>query len=568
MKGVFVDLNKLIRQLTQDQQSRVKHEDPWSIMIFNRSDKEYTHKNLKSENSSFMWFQLLIEVLLGMETHFETKNELIDICKNQYKNNTKFLAIIDEFQKFYNGTNAIWWYTRESCFYYLLNKALRIQNIDILFIFRFFIKDLFNELTREHRKLKQSSSNEQFNRVFRGQVISTDELSRMKKSIGEFISINSFFSASKNRKYAIDFTKQAQSSKDVQQILYDIQIDVHLSTKPFADVTHLSYYKTEKEIIFMLGTIFRITNVVYSDKYSIWVACISLCSDNDHDLRDLFAYQKEKISRSSGNIASLGDILLRMGDFDKAKQYYNRILNELATNERSVANCYFGLGNVAIEQDNHQQALVYHLKALDIRRKFLKDDHRNIASSCNQIGDVYQRLNQYDKALEYTQIGLQIRLKYLGNNDVDSAQSYRQLGVIYYRLEKHDLALSNCRKAHEIYTKVLPKNHPDLAENLGYMGYIYEAIGQYDLALQYLGESLMIVKKSLPEYHADIGVILEAIGSVFSHKHNYISALDYFNQSLDIFHKSLQPTHKFTQGVQQRIQQAKQLLLQSSQQKN
>jgi len=139
-------LNELIRNIVQDQKQRGKDEDSFAIAILNRSDKEYTHKNLKS----------------------------------------------------YNRTKAIWWYTRESCLYRILNKALRVQNIDVLFAFRFFIRDLYNELTKEHGKLKDSL-NHRFIQVFRGQVISIEEFTRMKASIGEFISINSFFSASKNR---------------------------------------------------------------------------------------------------------------------------------------------------------------------------------------------------------------------------------------------------------------------------------------------------------------------------------------------------------------------------------
>ncbi|CAM4852394.1 unnamed protein product, partial [Rotaria magnacalcarata] len=86
------------------------------------------------------------------------------------------------------SNQAVWWYTRDSFVYRLLNKALRVQNIDLLFLFRFFIRDIEVQL-----KQYQCSS---LVRVYRGQLMSTDELDQLKMSLGEYISVNSFFSLS------------------------------------------------------------------------------------------------------------------------------------------------------------------------------------------------------------------------------------------------------------------------------------------------------------------------------------------------------------------------------------
>ena len=40
---------------------------------------------------------------------------------------------LDEFQKQYSPTNAVYWYTKNSFIYRLLNKAIRTRNIDILY---------------------------------------------------------------------------------------------------------------------------------------------------------------------------------------------------------------------------------------------------------------------------------------------------------------------------------------------------------------------------------------------------------------------------------------------------
>ncbi|CAF1279573.1 unnamed protein product [Adineta steineri] len=56
----------------------------------------------------FMWFQLFIEVLFRMHHKSNARQELIDICKEQYQNNSEELLIINEFEKTYKTKNAIW----------------------------------------------------------------------------------------------------------------------------------------------------------------------------------------------------------------------------------------------------------------------------------------------------------------------------------------------------------------------------------------------------------------------------------------------------------------------------
>ena len=108
--------------------------------------------SLQAHNAIFMWFQLFIEVLLRMHHKSSDRKELIDICKKNYKGNKQEMKIINGFEKKYKADNAIWWYTREACFYRMMNKALRVQDYDILFAFRFFITDIAKQLKNEHEK--------------------------------------------------------------------------------------------------------------------------------------------------------------------------------------------------------------------------------------------------------------------------------------------------------------------------------------------------------------------------------------------------------------------------------
>ncbi|CAF3948275.1 unnamed protein product [Rotaria sp. Silwood2] len=211
VNGVFIERAKLVAKISKYQVGRNKVEDGASISVITSGSQ-----SLQVRNAIFMWFQLFIEVLLRMHHKSNDRKELLDICKKSYKGNQQEMKIIDEFEKNYKSENAIWWYTRESCFYRMMNKALRAQDFDMLFALRFFITDIAKQIKNEHDKFIRTSENRNKIRVYRGQLIGNDEFELMKNSIGEFVSMNSFFSTSRNRPTALDFSRTTAKTDNVQ----------------------------------------------------------------------------------------------------------------------------------------------------------------------------------------------------------------------------------------------------------------------------------------------------------------------------------------------------------------
>ncbi|CAF0942964.1 unnamed protein product [Didymodactylos carnosus] len=160
----------------------------------------------------------------------------------------KFLTIT-ELTDTYVPSTVIWRYTRECCIFKLLNKAPRVRNINILFAFRCLIADILNQLKGTQKK----SLNRKF-QMYCGQAKGKDELKTLLASIREFISMNSFLSTSKNRDVAISFAKSGEESP---AILFEIDIDTCQLTKPFADITNMSYFQTKEEVLFMLISYFE-----------------------------------------------------------------------------------------------------------------------------------------------------------------------------------------------------------------------------------------------------------------------------------------------------------------------
>jgi hypothetical protein len=199
----------------------------------------------------------------------------------------------------------------------MLNKALCVQDIHSLLLFRFLIRDLGQQLER-HRCLSRLT-------LYRGQLMSKDELERLKQLRGELISINSFLSTSLKRHVALQFL---QESTDLQRVLFEIDADPRLpGVKPFANISSLSFFSQEEGILSMFGSIFRILNI-QQDQNRVWIIQLKLSSDQDHNLKRVVDYIRDENGQGETDLCTLGNVLYRMGKFDVAEKYYRRYLNQ------------------------------------------------------------------------------------------------------------------------------------------------------------------------------------------------------------------------------------------------
>ncbi|CAF1178735.1 unnamed protein product [Didymodactylos carnosus] len=552
VRSVVTQLNELVSNIIQDQKRREKIEEPLAMTIFKREEATYT--DLKSENANFMWFQLFIDVLIRLEQSAVSKTELVLLGKEIYKGNEQELDIIEEFDKNYKPSKAIWWYTRECFLFRLLNKGFRVQDIDILFAYRFLITDMYKQLKQTQSETVQL---EPVIHVYRGQAISIDELNHMKTSIGELISMSSFFSTSLQRETAVSFLRLANLTDLLQLVLFEIKADRRIKAKPFANITQLSFFQDEQEICFCFGSIFRIQNVVYDKQNNFWIVRLELCNDDDHDLRFVYAYMKNEMGEETG-LLSLGKLLWKVGNHYKAEMYYTRLLDELEDDDPDLATCYEGLGNIADDRSQFDQAINMHTKALEIRKKTLSPKDKIIAFSYVNIGVVYTKNNELDLALKNYLKALDI---VSGSQDLTTATIYNNIGELYRKKAQYDLACQHLSKSLSIRRALLPENHPGIAVSYSTIGNVCCEIGDYQSALVNYQKTLDIRLKTIPKQR-DTGKTYRNIAIVYELCHQYQSALFNYNQALRIWQQLLEPTHPDILKVKEEIKQVNQKLYQ------
>ncbi len=130
-------------------------------------------------NGQFVFSQVLFDCLLRLKYNETDRAELISCCKCEHEGNHIELQNIREFVKDYTADKALRWYTKDTFFYKSLNAALRKQNIHMTFLFRGFISDI-------QEQLRKYQSNKVLT-VYRGQMMSNEELERLKLSMGKLI---------------------------------------------------------------------------------------------------------------------------------------------------------------------------------------------------------------------------------------------------------------------------------------------------------------------------------------------------------------------------------------------
>jgi tetratricopeptide (TPR) repeat protein len=370
--------------------------------------------------------------------------------------------------------------------------------------------------------------------------MSKDEVQMLRNSINQFISINSFLSASIDRYVALGFLQG--DSDDLEQVLFEIDADPTVTTKPFADITQFSYFKKEKEVLIMVGSIFRIVDV-FDDDSGVWIIRMTLCSDDDHALKTIFEHMKSEHGGGEKNLLSFGNVLADMGKFDEAEKYYLRLLHHLSPNDPDIARCYHGLGNVTDEKGDYDSSLEWHEKSLQLRIKSLRSDHPHLAPSYISIGCAHFNKGDYEQALVSYNKAYDIIKKAFGESHPDIAMCLNNMGCVYEREENYSKALECHKNALEIRKEYLPEHHPDVGQSHHNTGNIYRSLGQFDLALEHYNDSLTIKIKSLPSQHRDIALTLENIGNIHKDKGNLEEALSYYKKAATIYHHSLSPTH-------------------------
>ncbi|CAF1480451.1 unnamed protein product [Adineta steineri] len=508
VKGVYTEI-KSIRQALK--KSGHDCDQNTISMSFVPSSGGKTSENLDQLDQSFMYTQILKEILLTIDFEPVHINGFIRYFREQFIGNNLELKNVDKIEREYRLHTPIWWYTYQSFLYSTLNRSLRTMDVELIVSMGFFIHDLHQHLAELHSTQFAGHDHTTSFSVYRGQGLSQKDFDQMLKTKGGLLSFNNFLSTSTNRQVSLSFAQQTMETSDMVGILFVMNIDPSVPSTPFANVRDVSYFEGEEEILFSMHSIFRIRQLEQMNENNrLWQVDLTLTSDNDPQLRSLTERIREEIFPHLTGWYRLGNLLIKTGQFNKAQQIFEIMLDQ-TTNDRDKANIYHMLGLVKDNQEENAEALTFYEKSNEILQKILPPTHSDVATSYNNIGSMYWKMNENSKALSSYEKALEIRQKTLPENDPLLATSYNNIGGVYDNMGEYLKALFYYEKALEIKQKVLPAGHPSLATSYSNIGWAYKYINDYSKALSFFERALDIRKRSLPPNHPDLESVRKSI---------------------------------------------------------
>jgi hypothetical protein len=200
---------------------------------------------------------------------------MLDRWYQYYQDDPRALVIIRRFAKQYRSADAVRWYTKDSFIYRFVNEMLRSGAIEMSHSVRFYIADLSAQLAE--LKCKQRELMKGVKVLYRGFRQSTQELEALETLVGSAIVTKTFMSTSWDIEVAVFFAGINQLQSDESQpLLLELTVGFDSVSVIAADISSLSNFPEEREVLFDIGTKFRVEMVTFDSLHNIWVCQLSV----------------------------------------------------------------------------------------------------------------------------------------------------------------------------------------------------------------------------------------------------------------------------------------------------
>ena len=568
--GIYARLDDLCESI--EEQVDAFDKQLQTISVFQQNQK--STKDLSKQSGEFLWLQAFHHIINRLPKNPKGKQDLIEICRSYYRGNIKELKLIDEFERDYRSEEAIRWYSKESFVYKLINKALRTEDIDQLYTFRFFIADLSQSLNQEHNKILVSD--EKILTVYRGAILDKEEFDKLEENEGKLISTSGYLSTSRLRSAALPFANKRTKRLDIQHVLFEINCDVQGigKTITFADIDQFSEYRNKEEVLFDLNTCFTIESIEQNDSFQLIKMNVS---NEGYKITENFLTEIQDSSEVVSTSIIFGILMTNVGKYSKAQNYfqqlliepdgddiawiefwmgwayycngqwtkarehydhaYNRMIEAEPARENDSAKVLNNIGLILCDQGECDKALDCHQRALKIREELDPSNQDAICESLANIGLTLCRQGKYDDALDYCKIALEIHERLYPYDNLPDAIILNNIGEILYNQGKYDESLGYYQRASRMGQALYPSEHVNIAVIFNNIGRILHERGKYDEAIDYYRRALNMLEKLYPLDHPSIGESLLLMGACYRNQNRRTEALDCYHRASTIFEK-------------------------------
>jgi hypothetical protein len=204
IKGVFTEITSICEALKKAARQSKQDSMPISVMATN---DDMSKKNLDQLDPSFMYTQILKEVLLSIEFEEKHIKEFINYCRDTYAEDE--LKNVKKFEQTYHDETPLWWYTYNCFLYSMLNRALWLMDVNMIIKLGFFINHLHLHIEKLHQEQFGNGNTGESFTVYLGQGMSKAAFKKMSEAKSGLISFNNFLSTSRDRNVSLKFTRNS-----------------------------------------------------------------------------------------------------------------------------------------------------------------------------------------------------------------------------------------------------------------------------------------------------------------------------------------------------------------------
>ncbi|EJF55098.1 hypothetical protein SapgrDRAFT_3461 [Saprospira grandis DSM 2844] len=204
------------------------------------------------------------------------------------------------------------------------------------------------------------------------------------------------------------------------------------------------------------------------------------------------------------NEINLAYSLRMLNRMEQAEQRYKslaqRLLKQPKAARKDLVRVYKELANLALEQDQVDQALQLFQQALQAAQEIFGPESSAYASQLNSLATYYYHLEQYEEAEPLLLAALKI-YKQQEIQDKKYAAALGNLGALYIELDRLEDALPLMQEAAEIEKALLGEDNLDYATSLNNIGAVYMRLGELKKSLAAVKQSVAIIKKAKGSSH-------------------------------------------------------------------
>ena len=179
IKVIFTEITDIHNALEQAAEDCEQNTIPISLIS---GGGDLSNKKLDQLDPSFMYTQILKEILLTIEFEQQHRTDFFDYCRKQFEGNNKQLDNVKRLEDEYSDKTPIWWYTRDSFLNSMVNRALLTMDPDLIIKIGFFIVDLHRQIEKLHAEQFGGTDFTRNLTVYRGQGMSKEDFERMMKT--------------------------------------------------------------------------------------------------------------------------------------------------------------------------------------------------------------------------------------------------------------------------------------------------------------------------------------------------------------------------------------------------